>query len=123
MGYTSQKGSVGITGIGRMVIYLAFLYSANKWDLKDKLLNWIVLLYGFMLPLLSFGELSSRLGFYFLIFTMAVYPSFMNNPKIKSVLKTMVVGVVCAYLLYLFNWFFHSPTYQSAFGNYTMITF
>ena len=123
MGYTSQKGTVGITGIGRMVIYFALLYTAVGSEQKDKFLNYVVLLYGFVLPLLSFGELSSRLGFYFLIFTIAVYPLFMNNPKVKSVPKTVVVSIVCAYLLYLFNWFFHSPTYQSAFGNYTMISF
>lgn len=121
MGYTSQKGSVGITGIGRMVIYIGLLYTAIKSKSQDRLLNWIVLLYGFMLPLLSFGELSSRLGFYFIIFTIAIYPSFLNNPNVKAVPKTIVVGLVCAYLLYLFNWFFHSPTYNSSFWNYNTI--
>lgn len=123
VGYTSQKGSVGITGIGRMVIYILLLYSALKWGAKEKLLYWIVLLYGFILPLLSFGELSSRLGFYFLIFTIATYPSFLSIPNIKSLPKTMVVGLVCVYLLYLFNWFFHSPTYYSSYWNYVPMTF
>ena len=123
MGYTSQEGSVGITGIGRMAIYIGLLYTAIKSNSKEQLLNWIVLLYGFILPLLSFGELSSRLGFYFTIFTIAIYPLFLNNSKVKQVTKTMIVGIVCAYLLYLFNWFFHSPTYFSSYWNYVPLTF
>lgn len=123
MGYTSNQGGIGITAVGRMTIYLILLYASLKFNLKDKLLNWIVLLYGFVLPLLSFGELSSRIGFYFTIFTISTYPSYMAIPVQNKNVRTILIGVVCAYLLYSFYLFFTGQTYSAAYYHYRTIPF
>lgn len=121
MGYTSRQGSVGIAAVGHMLIYIYLFYVSVRTKQNDILLNRIVLLYGFVLPLLSFGELSARIGFYFTIFTIAVYPMFMNNKAGNPLLKRTVVFVACAYLLYLYYIFFNGQTYHEAYWNYRML--
>lgn len=123
MGYTSRRGGVGITAVGRMIIYLIMLNSALNYNSKDKLLFWIVLLYGFVLPLLSFGELSSRIGYYFTVFTIVVYPSYMAHSSKGSAGKNVLIGIVCAYFMYMFFSFFTGPTYSGAYYTYRMIPF
>ena len=123
LGYTFHQGKVGISALGRMAIFIILLYAALRINAKDKLINWIVLLYGFVLPLLNYGELSSRIGFYFTIFTIVAYPSFMNNSKINTQIKTVIIGMVCVYLLYMFFTFFTGMTYSESYNNYRMIKF
>ena len=121
MGYTSRRGSVGIASVVHLFIYLYLFSVAVSTKQNDTLLNRIVLLYGFVLPLLSFGELSSRIGFYFTIFTIVIYPTFMNNKAANPLVKMTVVIVVCAYLLYLYFLFFNGQTYHEAYWNYKML--
>lgn len=123
MVYTSSHGGVGISGVGRLAIYILLLYSAIKYNYKDKLFNWIIMLYGFVLPLLSFGELSARLGLYFTVCTIIVYPSFMNLSNHNKLGKSVLVGVACSYLVYLFYLFFTGPTYSGAYYNYRILPF
>ena len=121
MGYTSTHGSFGITSILLMVIYTIVLYFTVKTKQKDSLLSWIVMLYGLILPLLSFGELSSRLFFYFTICTIGSFPLFLGNIKINKMIRTSVIWVICLLYLYQFYIFFHSPTFIKYFGTYNTL--
>lgn len=121
MDYTDIHGSVGISNVGQLIIYTLLLYSSVKTKQRDGLFNWIVMLYSLILPLLSLGELSSRLGLYFTLFSIGIYPLYMGNPNIQKSQKTIIVTIVCAYLIYSFFVFFTSSTYNKYFGTYNTL--
>ena len=118
MGYTSTHGSFGITSVLLMIVYSIVLYTAVNTKQKYSLLSWIVMLYGLVLPLLSFGELSSRLAYYFTICTIGSFPLFLSNIKVKKTLRIWVVGLICVLYLYQFYSFFQSPTWIKSYGTY-----
>lgn len=121
LGYTETQGSFGITSVGRLLLYTVLLFYAVKTKQRDSFFNWIVMLYSLILPLLSLGELSSRLGYYFSLFTLGVYPLHMNNTQLPQKTRYIVIAIVCAYLIYSFIIFFQSPTYSRYFGTYHTI--
>lgn len=121
LSYTDIHGTVGVSSIGRLLIYTLLLFYSVKSKQRDNLFNWIIMLYCLVLPLLYLGELSSRLSLYFTLFTIAIYPLFMNNPKLPRKRKTIIVAIVCSYLVYNFVVFFQSPTYFKYFGVYRTI--
>lgn len=121
--YDEVTTNVGITSIGRVIIFILLLYLAIKQQTKDSFFNWTVLLYAITLPLLSYSQLVSRIGLYFTIGTIAVYPSFCSEVKVKKIYKQSLILVVCSYLLYMFYIFFNSPTYHSSFYNYRILPF
>lgn len=119
--YTDYHGSFGISNIGQLIIYTWLLFLSVKSKQKDGLFNWIVMLNALILPLLSFGELSSRLGLYFSLFTIGVYPLFMANAHIQKTQKVIIISLVCSYLIYSFFVFFTSATYNKYFGTYNTL--
>lgn len=121
--YSNETTGVGITAIGRLIIFIILLYLAIKQHSREAFFNWMVLLYSITLPLLSYSQLASRIGLYFTIGTITVYPSFGSVIKVDKVYKHALLLVVCVYLLYMFYIFFNSPTYQSSFYNYRIIPF
>lgn len=115
---TQNKGSFGITSILLMTIYTIVLYYAVKTKQKNSILCWIVMLYGLVLPLLSLGELSSRLSYYFTICTIVTFPLFMGNTLIDKKVRMGVIGTVCLLYFYHFYIFFHGPTWSQSYGTY-----
>ncbi len=121
LGYMDTHGGIGITSIAFLLIYIFILYCSIKANQQKNLPCWIVVLAALVMPLLSYGELISRIGFYFSIFTLAAFPLFMANPKIDKLTKNSVISVVILYDLYLFYLFFHNPMWIKSFGTYHTI--
>ena len=121
LGYMDTHGGFGITSIAFMLLYTFILYCSIKTKQQHNLPCWIVMLAALVMPLLAYGELISRIGFYFSIFTLAAFPLFMDNPKVDKASKTAVISFVILYDIYSFFLFFHSPTWIKAFGSYHTI--
>ena len=121
MGYTDTHGSFGISSVLIMFIYTIVLYYAVKTKQHDSLFSWIVMLYGLVLPLLSFGELSARLSYYFAIFTIGSFPLFIGNSEIRIQYRVWITAIVCMLYLYNFILFFQSPTWVDSYGTYQTI--
>ena len=121
--YTDVTTGVGISSIARLLLYIYILYVAIKQQFKDRLLNWIVVLYALTLPLLSYSQLVSRIGLFFTSSTIATYPIFISQAKVGGLFKKALLVLVCSYLLYLFYVFFTGPTFYSSYYHYNTLPF
>lgn len=116
--YMDTQGGIGISSISFMIIYTFNLYYSIHAKQQQNLPCWIVMLAALVIPLLSYGEMISRIGFYFSIFTLAAFPLFMENPKVKKPTKIVVISFVILYDIYMFFLFFNSPTWIKSYGTY-----
>lgn len=118
IGYMDTHGGVGITSISFLLIYTFILFCSIKAKQQQNLSCWIVMLSALIMPLLSYGELISRIGYYFTIFSIVSFPLFMDNPKVDKATKYILTTVVVLYYIYAFFLFFNSPTWIKAYGTY-----
>lgn len=118
LGYMDTHGGVGITSVIFLLINTFVLYCSVKYKQQNNLVCWIVILGALVMPLIAYGELISRIGFYFSIFTIAVYPLFLDNKKVDWLYKNAVLSIIVLYNLYMFFLFFNSPTWIKAYGTY-----
>lgn len=118
IGYMDTHGGVGITSIVFLLINTFILYNSIKAKQRQNLSCWIVMLSALIMPLLSYGELISRIGYYFTILSITSFPLFMDNPQIDRTTKSIIISVVIMYYIYAFFLFFNSPTWVKAYGTY-----
>lgn len=118
LGYMDTHGGVGISSVSFLLIYTFILYSSVKAKQQNNLACWIVILAALVMPLVAYGELISRIGFYFSVFTIAAYPLFMENTKVDRLAKNAVVLIIVLYEIYMFFLFFNSPIWIKSFGTY-----
>lgn len=118
LGYMDTHGGVGITSVSFLLINTFILYCSVKYKQQNNLVCWIVILGALVMPLLAYGELISRIGFYFSICTIAAYPLFMENKKVDRLSKSAVLSIIVLYNIYMFFLFFNSPTWVKAYGTY-----
>lgn len=118
LGYMDTHGGVGISSVIFLLINTFVLYCSVKYKQQNNLVCWIVILGALVMPLLAYGELISRIGFYFSIFTIAAYPLFMENKKVDRLSKSAVLSIIVLYNIYMFFLFFNSPTWVKAYGTY-----
>ena len=121
IGYMETHGGVGITSVAFLLIYTFILFYSVKAKQRQNLSCWIVMLSALIMPLLSYGELISRIGYYFTIFSMVSLPLFMINPRVDRATKNILVSVLVLYYIYAFFLFFNSPTWIKAYGTYHTI--
>ena len=121
IGYMDTHGGVGITSIAFLLIYLIILIYSIKAKQRQSLSCWIVMLSALIMPLISFGELISRIGYYFTIFSMVTFPLFMDNPKADRPTKNILTSIIVLYYIYAFFLFFNSPTWIKSYGAYQTI--
>jgi hypothetical protein len=119
--YMDTHGGIGITSIVFFIINTFILYSSVKTKQHNNLACWIVVLHALVMPLLTYGELISRIGLYFTIFSMVSFPLFMDNPRIDKAIKSTLMSVVVMYYIYAFFFFFNSPTWVRAYGTYQTV--
>lgn len=118
LGYMDSHGGVGITSVIFLLINTFILYCSVKYKQQNNFVCWIVILGALVMPLLTYGELISRIGFYFSIFTIAAYPLFMENKKVDRLSKSAVLSIIVLYNIYMFFLFFNSPIWVKAYGTY-----
>lgn len=118
LGYMDTHGGVGITSVIFLLINTFVLYCSVKYKQHNNLACWIVILAALVMPLVAYGELISRIGFYFSVFTIAAYPLFMENTKVDWQYKNAVLSIIVLYNLYMFFLFFNSPIWIKSFGTY-----
>lgn len=118
LGYMDTHGGIGITSIAFTLINYFILYCSVKAKQQKNLACWIVMLSALVMPLVSYGELMSRIGFFFSVFSLAAFPLFMDNPRVDKATKSILITVVVLYDFYAFFLFFHSSTWIKSFGTY-----
>lgn len=118
LSYMDTHGGVGITSISFMIIYTFILFCSIKAKQRYNLSCWILILTALVMPLLSYGELISRIGYYFSIFSIAAFPMFMNNPTVDKITKNGLISIVVVYYIYSFFLFFNSPTWIKSYSTY-----
>ena len=110
-GAASQSG-IGITSIGKVIIYLFLFLSANSLPDNRREMLKIPILYCFILPFLSYSTVAARMGFYYTIYTIFAYPIFMHKLKKKIAIKFILLSLVIVYTLYSSYIFFVDPIYK-----------
>lgn len=118
LGHMDTHGGIGITTIAFTLIYFFVLYCSIKAKQQKNLACWMVMLAALAIPLVFYGELMSRIGLYFSLFSLAAFPLFMDNPRVDKATKGFLISVVVLYDFYAFFFFFQSPTWIKSFGTY-----
>jgi len=118
-----QKGSEIGSGIGMMFslcLLLLILYY-DRYQMKETALLFKIAILGyFIIPFALMISALGRIGMYFQVVTIAVFPYVIGS--IKNILvKNTVLALIIFITLYEFYVFFQSEIYSEAFGTYLTI--
>ncbi|MEO8416840.1 MAG: EpsG family protein [Ginsengibacter sp.] len=116
---STQVGS----GIGVLILsffYCLVLYWEPYQDEKDSILFKLSFISYFFIPLSLILVMLTRIGMYFQVANMAVFPLLYVSLN-KSIWKNLNIFILILFTLYSFYVFFHSETYGESFGTYKTI--
>ncbi len=118
-----QDAGVVKSGLGFFYLTAMFLVtlSLEKAQTKQGALVFHIAIISFLLlPLTLIVELSARLGMYFAIATIAVYPLVFRHMK-NAVGRMVYISLLIAFISFKFVTFFGSETWKDSFGTYHTI--
>lgn len=121
--FSEESGVLG-TGLGLIVSSILFLFVliyAEPQTKEDAFLFKISFLGYFIIPIGLVIFVLARMGMYFQIANIVVFPLILKGMKKRTILKTYFVLLVIGITMWGFYRFFQSDVWQESFGTYQTI--
>lgn len=117
----TYSSGVGFLSIVQLVIIIYMFVNIQQIEKHKRIYIAVLIAFSLILPLYNYSGLASRLSFYFVVFTIAAYPLFLNQSKANNIVKYSFIAVIIVITIYNNFMFFADPTWLLYFGKYTTL--